>query len=525
MKLYVSNENPSIVKAYYDNDFQMQEMKKFLTIKIPGAKYTKMFRAHQWDGSKSFYNRWNNSFPIGFLYRVMKQFAGVVQLMDQREYKPIKFCMPKLNELDEVYKSTGKAMTLRMYQKESILYAFEHKNCMIQSATNSGKSAVIAALATMLREEGVVIVVHRVELLWQLRKMLMGMTGLNVGYVSAEEVNLDPRINIVMVMTLLNRLDVDQALEQAFFGSKVLIVDEAHHMKSATHQAVFAKSKAVYRFGCSGTIADEDTYDGWLMRQYIGDVVYNISNKELIDQGVSAEPIINMIKMPHAVNYTAIIAEIREDNDKKGKKFESPWREKEEVYKKVFAKVLQKHIVENGMRNAVVVDKVTKDYKNKQILIVVDFLEHGRRLEAMLWERIKLITGKDDLELRDMDFIHGTSESRTGSLAKFRKGTLRVLISSSIIDEGIDISRIEVLILAAGKKSRRQILQRIGRGLRRKEGENVVHILDFYDFDGKYLEKHSKERLKLYNKEKFRVEIVESDVNLAVDKVAIGMSS
>jgi superfamily II DNA or RNA helicase len=491
-------------------------MKKFMTIKIPGAKYTKAFRNHSWNGDKSFYNRWNNSFPIGFLYRVMAQFPDA-QLVDQRVYNPIEFKVPEL--------VWPEGESFRMYQKESILFAFEHKNCLIQAATNAGKSAVIAALVKLLRTEGVIIIVHRVELLWQLHKMLTGWTGLNIGYVTAEETNLDPHVNIVMVMTLLNRLDVDQALEQAFLNSKVLIVDECHHMKASTHMAVFAKSKAVYRFGCSGTIPEADTYDGWLVRQYIGDVVYNITNKQLIEQGVSAEPLINMIRLNHSVDYKGILEDIRLDNAMKGRKYESPWREKEEVYKKVFAKVLQKQIVENDERNAVVVNKVVHDYKDKQILIVVDFLEHGRRLDNMIWDEMKRVSGKDDTELRDMDFIHGESESRTGSLIKFRKGELRVLISSSIIDEGIDISRIEVLILAAGKKSRRQILQRIGRGLRRKEGENVVHIVDFYDLDGKYLEKHSKERLKLYNKEGFHVEIVEPTTDLSVDKTGVTVYS
>ena len=94
-------------------------------------------------------------------------------------------------------------------------------------------------------------------------------------------------------------------------------------------------------------------------------------------------------------------------------------------------------------------------------------------------------------------------------LLKFKEGSLKILLSSSILDEGIDIERIDTLVLASARKSRRQILQRIGRGLRRKRGENVVDIIDFFDLDGKYLEKHSRERLKLYKKEKFDI-IIES---------------
>jgi superfamily II DNA or RNA helicase len=181
----------------------------------------------------------------------------------------------------------------------------------------------------------------------------------------------------------------------------------------------------------------------------------------------------------------------------------------EEVYKRVYAVVVEEHIIRNDRRNKIIVDKVCGEYKGKQVLIVVDRLEHGKRLGDMIWEH----------EKENMDFIHGQSESRKGSLLSFKEGGMRVLISSSIIDEGIDISRIETLVLASGKKSRRQILQRIGRGLRRKAGENKVTILDFFDKDGvvdeagkyipKFLEKHSNERIKIYNRERFNVSVVE----------------
>jgi superfamily II DNA or RNA helicase len=64
------------------------------------------------------------------------------------------------------------------------------------------------------------------------------------------------------------------------------------------------------------------------------------------------------------------------------------------------------------------------------------------------------------------------------------------------------------MVLLGGKKSKRQLLQRIGRGLRKKETDNRIDILDFFDYDGKYLERHSTIRRKIYKKEKFDIEMV-----------------
>jgi superfamily II DNA or RNA helicase len=492
MKLYISNELPSMVKMRPDNDFQLQEIREFLTIKVPGAKYSAKFQSKRWDGTKTFFDRFRFLFPIGFLSRVVKKYPDA-EVVDEREYKDIKFRIPEMR--------WPKGTSMRMYQKEAMLHAFEYKNCLIQAATNAGKSAILAGLVSLLREEGVLIIVHRTELLEQLGTMISDLTGLKVGTITAKGNDIDPYINIAMVLTLLSRVDTDDEVKDVFNRSKVLAVDECHHLTASTHQAAFRRSKAVYRFGFSGTIPDETTFAGWMVRQYIGDVVFNISNKELIEQGVSADPEIYMLKYEHSVDYQGIINDIRVENAEKGKNYSSPWKEREEVHKRVFAKVLERHIVNNENRNRIVVEKVCGEYKDKQTLVVVDYIDQGTMIGKMLEEKIG----------RDIAFIHGTSEARRGSLIDFRKGDLRVLVSSNIVDEGIDISKIQLLILAGGKKSKRQILQRIGRGLRRKEGENKVHVLDFFDLDGKYLEKHSKERLKIFMKEGFKVEIVGAD--------------
>ena len=98
-----------------------------------------------------------------------------------------------------------------------------------------------------------------------------------------------------------------------------------------------------------------------------------------------------------------------------------------------------------------------------------------------------------------MDFL------RKKNLDAFKKDG-GVMIATTIYDEGIDIPQVNVLILAFGGKSRRKVLQRIGRALRKKESrENVVVIVDFWDHHNKYLLNHSKGRLNLYRDEGFEV--------------------
>lgn len=62
------------------------------------------------------------------------------------------------------------------------------------------------------------------------------------------------------------------------------------------------------------------------------------------------------------------------------------------------------------------------------------------------------------------------------------------------------------LINAAGGDSEANLLQVLGRGLRRLPGQkDEIDVYDFYD-QGKYLMRHSKHRIIWYKKEGFPVE-------------------
>jgi superfamily II DNA or RNA helicase len=124
------------------------------------------------------------------------------------------------------------------------------------------------------------------------------------------------------------------------------------------------------------------------------------------------------------------------------------------------------------------------------VLIFVDYIEHGNLLSSL--------TG--------VPFVSSESENRTELFTRFKSGELRSLITSPILDEGVDVSRIHHIILSSGRKSEIKLLQRIGRGLRREEGKVLVNLYDFYDDEIPMLEKHTKKRLEIYKQEGFPVE-------------------
>ena len=141
-----------------------------------------------------------------------------------------------------------------------------------------------------------------------------------------------------------------------------------------------------------------------------------------------------------------------------------------------------------------IIEQVNKD---KYCLVIVNEKEHGGIILDMIKKNSSIWAY----------FIHGdkTSMERQMALSDFKEKEVQVLIATSILDEGVDVSGINCVFLAGGGKSMRMILQRIGRGLRRKEGDNQLIVYDFLDRFNDFLEDHSEERLKVYKEEQFDI--------------------
>jgi superfamily II DNA or RNA helicase len=90
-------------------------------------------------------------------------------------------------------------------------------------------------------------------------------------------------------------------------------------------------------------------------------------------------------------------------------------------------------------------------------------------------------------------------------------GKIIALIASPIFGEGVDLPAsddfpgILGLVIADGGQSVANVLQKIGRGLRRKKGDNSLAVVDFADTTHKWLARHSQERMALYESEGFEV--------------------
>lgn len=257
---------------------------------------------------------------------------------------------------------------------------------------------------------------------------------------------------------------------------KVLIADECHHSKASTwYESLSRCENAMYRLGLSGTVDKSDKMAYQRLVALFSQVVVKVSNDFLIKEGYSSKPTIRLIPIQQPRNIELL---------------------------GTFMEAYKAGIVENEYRNKVICDLVEAYRKRRAggVLISVKEIAHGDHILEQLKER--------GLEA---EFIHGSSdkEDRNGNLERFKRGELPILIASTIIDEGVDMKSIGCMILAAGGKSMRQQLQRIGRGLRLNGIDgNSVMVFDFYDQTNLFLRRHSEERIKIFKDEKFDVKVL-----------------
>ncbi|HWY34560.1 MAG TPA: helicase-related protein [Nitrosopumilaceae archaeon] len=225
---------------------------------------------------------------------------------------------------------------------------------------------------------------------------------------------------------------------------------------------------------------------GPLIEAAIGPIVAKRTTKELVDLKFLVPPRIYTLPVLDST------ISIQEPNSWEG--IVTQGKRKPKGVKDWHA-VYDTNIVNNEYRNAIIeqLAHLCVDRNLLPCLILVKHIAHGQLIYDALSKWLKL---------EDVVFLTGKNEldERTEVLNKIRSNQLKVLISSPIFNEGTDIPSLRSLIVAGAGKSAIQVFQRVGRTLRIAPNKTEAYIFDFYDF-APIVEKHSKKRVKLYQKE------------------------
>jgi superfamily II DNA or RNA helicase len=150
----------------------------------------------------------------------------------------------------------------------------------------------------------------------------------------------------------------------------------------------------------------------------------------------------------------------------------------------------------NERRNQKVADLVSEEVaRGESVLVLVASIEHGERLAAAL-PGAALVYSKLPMK------------TRRQRIEAFRTGELRVLVSTSLADEGLDVPRASRLVLVCGGRAAGKLEQRVGRILRVFEGKEYGIVHDFLDEGMELGRAQARARMRVYERLGYEPEIV-----------------
>ena len=351
-------------------------------------------------------------------------------------------------------------VTLRDYQKETLNIWLRTRNGVLVLPTGAGKT-VIGMKAISSLGVPTLVVVPTLELVKQWQRELESTLGIEVGTYSGESHVLRP-ITVATYDTAYLRAEE--------LGNKFLflVFDEVHHLPSPGYTNIAEMFIAPYRLGLTATYEREDGRHKELER-LVGGKVYEIS--------------VDKLKGTHLAEYRTekIVTDLTEEE-----------RAEYERYNTVFTDFLKvKHIILKSPRDFQrFVMRTGRDPKAREALLARNRARHialnsRSKLQALSeilakhpGERAIIFTEHNSLvyaiskEFLIPAITHTThKDERAEILDNFRTGKYKTIVTSKVLEEGIDVPEASVGVILSGSGSKREYKQRLGRILRKREGK------------------------------------------------------
>lgn len=425
-----------------------------LTIELPVPKtkenYSR-YRLHQTAHVPKvrFFDAQKNTFPSG-LCAYVAQAAENASIRILWSYQPASHILAPVAAPTAVSWPDGRE--LRPYQVGLVCEALKKGRGIVQAATGSGKTPVIAALLRCLGCPPSIVIVNSRSLVRQTRRVLEAWTGQPVGEIAGGKVRIEGNTTVVLPNSLGPHLG--EAWAKEFLATRrVLILDEAHHvttggparkdggLSSGLWYEVSQRCPAPNRYGFSATpLKFGDPEQNWRLVAATGPIFdRTINASTLIESGFAARPHIYFLDHDSA--------KVRATKNRKTRTYH-------EVYEEA--------VVECATRNEAITRAAVDLYMlGIKVLVLVERKLHGEILEKMICAT--------NAKCR---FTHGAldKEKQEDLLDWLREPGPRILVATRVLGEGTDVPDLGGMIYAKGGKAYVSIFQGIGRAVRPKGG-------------------------------------------------------
>ena len=450
------------------DDGLARDLFDFFSFTVPNAKFMPSVKNRYWDGKVRLFSIKTNKIYIGLLPYVDEfcrergyDIVGINDIIGDKERQPD----------EDFIQELGLPFEPRDYQLDAFRTAVQYGRQLLLSPTASGKSLIIYLLARYYNKK-TVIIVPTTSLVEQMAK-------------DFKEYGYDKEICKIYSGQPVFDSDITITTWQSFSKApkdvmekfEVVVGDEAHLFKANVLKGILEKMrKTAIRFGTTGTLDGSECHRLQLEGMF-GPVKKVISTKELIEDGTIANLSIDCVILCHT-------------------------KQKKMTYQEEMD-----YLVSNEARNEFICNLVYSLSGNT--LVLFQYVEkHGVLLHEKMFKRLG----------ENLHYVYGGTDTEDREavreiVEKAKNDT--ILASYGTFSTGVNIKRIDNIVFASPSKSRIRNLQSIGRGLRKVDGKNKMRLFDIADDlqCDNFTLGHLKDRINIYNEEKFSYEIKQFNLN------------
>ncbi len=371
---------------------------------------------------------------------------------------------------------------LRDYQIDIVCKCLSHLRTygggILSVPCGRGKTIMALYLASILKVKTLVIV-HKSFLQDQwIDKIKQFMPSTRIGIIRQNNINVENTDIVVGMLQSIAMKDYDQSI---FKGFGLVINDECHHTASRVFSNMLHKTCATYQIGLSATPIRADGLTK-VINWYIGDTMY--SEKQRINKQVVA-------KMIYYKSCVPCFKELK------------AWRNKK---MRIDTVKMITNLCEMTERTNHIVDIINelRNYPERKILILSERKKHLTAIKTLVDASIVKDIENEKILPDECRTYYYTGDSKKAERVEAEQHGDILFATYALAHEGLDIERLNTIILTTPKKN---IIQSVGRIMRKilQVGDVRPLIIDVSDRLSAFISQ-TKIREKEYKKNKYKIE-------------------